>query len=139
MRTYQDNRVDVKFVLCALWIVVLFVFAYVDIFGFFRADLLNAALDGTVASTPFTVDQTFLTLTLFYILPPILMIVLSLVLAPRTNRIVNVVVSPVYAISVLISCIGEPWVYYILGSIIEAVLLAAIARSAWKWPTPRPS
>jgi hypothetical protein len=135
VRTYQDNRVDVTFVLCALWIVVLFLFAYVDIFGFFRADLLNAALDGTVASTPFTVDQTFLTLTLFYILPPILMIVLSLVLAPRTNRIVNIVVSLVYAVSVLVSCIGETWVYYILGSVIEAILLAVIARSAWRWPT----
>ena len=30
--------------LSALWIAMLFVFAYVDIFGFYRADVLDAAL-----------------------------------------------------------------------------------------------
>ena len=43
-RQYRDTPVDVKLVLSALWIAMLFVFAYVDIFGFFRADVLDAAL-----------------------------------------------------------------------------------------------
>jgi hypothetical protein len=131
---YQDTQIDVKLVLCALWIAMLFVFAYVDIFGFYRADVLNAALDGKVATTEFTVNQTFLTLTLIYILIPALMVVLSLLLEARFNRIVNVVVSLLYMISIIVSCIGETWAYYILGSVIEATLLVAIARSAWKWP-----
>ena len=33
----QDTKVDVKVVLSGLWISMLFVFAYVDIFGFWRA------------------------------------------------------------------------------------------------------
>ena len=33
-------------------------------------------------------------------------------------------------ITIIASCIGEQWAYYILGSIIEAILLVAIARSA---------
>ena len=49
-RQYRDTPVDVKLVLSALWITMLFVFAYVDIFGFYRADVLDAALDGRVAS-----------------------------------------------------------------------------------------
>jgi len=40
-RQYRDTQVDVKLVLCAVWIAMLFVFAYVDIFGFLRADVLN--------------------------------------------------------------------------------------------------
>ena len=136
-REYQDTRVDVKLVLSALWIAMLFVFAYVDIFGFYRADVLDAALDGKVATTEFTVNQVFLTSTLIYILVPALMVVLSLLLKPRVNRAINIVVSIVYMISVLVSCIGETWAYYILGSVIEAILLAAIARSAWKWPPPQ--
>ena len=138
-REYQDTPVDVKLVLCALWIAMLFVFAYVDIFGFYRADVLDAALDGEVAGTGFTVNQTFLISTLIYILLPILMVVLSLVLKPRVNRIVNVVVSLVYMISIIVSVIGEEWAYYILGSLIEEVLLVAIARTAWKWPPPQTS
>ena len=63
-RQYRDTQVDVKLVLCALWIAMLFVFAYVDIFGFLRADVLNAALDGKVATTGFTINQVFLTITL---------------------------------------------------------------------------
>ncbi len=82
-RQYRDTPVDVKLVLSALWIAMLFVFAYVDIFGFFRADVLDAALDGTVATTDFTVNQGFLIVTLIYVLLPILMVVLSLVLTTR--------------------------------------------------------
>ena len=136
-RQYRDTQVDVRLVLCALWIAMLFVFAYVDIFGFYRADVLNAALEGTVATTNFTVDQMFLTFTLVYVLPPTLMVVLSLLLGPRVNRITNIVVSVLYLVTVVVSCIGEEWVYYLLGSLVEAILLAAIAWFAWTWPPPQ--
>lgn len=136
-RQYRDSQVDVKLVLCALWIAMLFVFAYVDIFGFYRADVLNAALDGKVATTAFTVNQMFLTYSLIYILLPTLMVVLSLLLRPRVNRIINIVVSLLYIISIIVSCIGEHWAYYILGSVVEVTLLLAIARSAWQWPPPQ--
>jgi hypothetical protein len=134
-RQYQDTQLDVKLVICALWIAMLFVFAYVDILGFYRADVLNAALDGEIATTGFTVNQTFLSLTLINILLPTLMVVLSLLLEARINRIVNIVVSLLYMISIIVSCIGETWAYYIVGSVIEAMLLVAIVRSAWKWPS----
>jgi hypothetical protein len=135
-RQYRDTQVDVKLVLCALWIAMLFVFAYVDIFGFLRADVLNAALRGKVTAG-LTVNQVFLTFTLIYILLPALMVALSLVLKPRVNRIVNIVVSLVYLITIIGLCIGETWVYYLLGSFIEVILLVAIARTAWKWPPPQ--
>ncbi len=62
-----------------------------------------------------------------------LMVVLSLLLKPRVNRIMNIAVSLLYMISVLVSIIGEDWAYYIIGSLIEAILLIAIALTAWKW------
>jgi len=136
-RQYRDTQVDVKLVLCALWIAMLFVFAYVDIFGFLRADVLNAALDGKVATTGFTINQVFLIFTLIYILLPALMVVLSLLLKPRVNRIINIVVSVLYIITIIGAAIGETWVYYFLGSFIEVILLVAIARTAWKWPPPQ--
>jgi len=131
---YQDNKIDVKLVLSALWIAMLIMFAYVDIFGFFRADILRAALDGKVAAMGITIDQVFLVFTTVYVLIPTLMVFLSLVLRPRVNRIVNIVVALVYAVSIIASCIGETWVYYLLGSAVEVVLLVAIVRTAWTWP-----
>ena len=135
-RQYRDTRVDVKLVLCALWIAMLFVFAYVDIFGFLRADVLNAALNGKVTAG-LTVNQVYLTFTLIYILLPALMVVLSLLLKPRVNRLVNIVVSVLYMITIIGAAIGETWAYYFLGSLIEVILLAAIARTAWRWPPPQ--
>jgi hypothetical protein len=44
----HDPKVNVKIVLSGLWISMLFVFAYVDIFGFWRDEVINGALDGTV-------------------------------------------------------------------------------------------
>jgi hypothetical protein len=131
---YQDTRIDVKLVLSALWIAMLIVFAYVDIFGFFRADNLEAALDGKVAATGVAIDQVFLVFTTAYVLIPTLMVVLSLVLRPRVNRIANIVVALVYAVSIVAFSVGETWAYYLLGSAVEVVLLMAIVRMAWTWP-----
>lgn len=65
------------------------------------------------------------------------MVVLSLVLRPRVNRIVNIVVSVLYIISIVVAALGEDWVYFILGSVVEVVLLAAVIRLAWTWPPPQ--
>ncbi|MCW2761189.1 MAG: hypothetical protein JWR85_1390 [Marmoricola sp.] len=136
-RQYQDTQIDVKLVLSALWIAMLFAFAYVDIFGFYRADILDAALDRKVAATGLAVNQVFLTSALVYVLIPILMVVLSLLLPPRINRMANIALSLLYLVTIIVSCIGEDWAYYILGSLVEAILLAAIARTAWNWPPPQ--
>ncbi|WP_248582983.1 DUF6326 family protein [Nocardioides sp. InS609-2] len=136
-RQLRDTPVDVKLVLSALWIAMLFVFAYVDIFGFYRADILDAALDGKVATTALMINQMFLTGALIYILIPSVMAVLALVLRPRVNRMTNVVVSLLYSLTIVYFCRGETWVYYLVGSAVEVVLLLAIARTAWKWPPPQ--
>jgi hypothetical protein len=140
---YRDEHVNVKVVLAGSWIAMLFVFAYVDILAFFRADVLNAALDGKVKDAGFTVNQVFLVASLIYVLIPILMVVVSLLLPASINRIVNVAASLVYVITVAVSCVGETWAYYLAGSVVEIGLLLFIARTAWKWPhavgTPRSS
>lgn len=136
---YRDTPVDVRVVLAALWTSLLFVFAYVDIFAFLRADVLRAALDGRVVNPDISVNQAFLTATLLYVLVPALMVVLSLLLAPRVSRATNLAVSALYALSVAVSCIGETWAYYLIGSAVEVLLLAAIARAAWAWPREAPA
>lgn len=130
----HDTTVDVKIVLSGLWITMLFVFAYVDIFGFWRADVLHGALDGEVPGIGFSINQAFLVLTTLYILIPSLMVIVSLLAPAKINRRANIVVSLIYAATVALSIIGETWVYYILGSAVEVLLLLTIARVAWAWP-----
>jgi Family of unknown function (DUF6326) len=92
----NDPKVNVKVVLSGLWISMLFVFAYVDSFSFWRADVINGALDGTVPGTGLEIDQTFLALTTVYILIPSLMVTVSLLAPPKINRTTNIVVSLLY-------------------------------------------
>jgi hypothetical protein len=56
------------------------------------------------------------------------------VLKPRVNRVANIVVSLVYLVTVIGAAIGETWAYYLIGSVVEVVLLALIALTAWRWP-----
>ena len=135
--TYDDTKTDVKVVLSGLWIAMMLVFAYVDIFAFWRADIIQGALDGEVPGPGITINQGFLAATTGFILIPTLMIVASLVAKPSLNRRLNIIVSLIYAVVIAALCIGETWIYYLLGSFVEVVLLVAIARIAWTWPTTR--
>jgi len=134
----RDTKPDVKIVLSGLWITTLFVFAYVDIFGFWRADVINGALAGKVPGTGYKISETFLMYTTIYVLIPSLMVVFSLIAPAKINRRANVIVSLIYAVSVVASVVGESWSYYIVGSGVEVLLLLAVARVAWTWPR-RPS
>ena len=92
----HDTKVDVKVVLCGLWISMLFVFAYVDIFGLWRADVINGALAGKVPGAGFEINQAFLVLTRIYILIPSIMVIVSLLVPARVNRPANIFVSLTY-------------------------------------------
>jgi len=111
---------------------MLFVFAYVDIFGFFRKDVLENALAGKVFV--FEANQLFFTLTTLYILVACIMLYLTLVLKARTARIANIVISAVYMLTIIAAMVGEKWIYFILGSVVEVILLAVIIRLCVKWP-----
>jgi hypothetical protein len=41
--------------------------------------------------------------------------------------------------SVVATVVGETWIYYLLGSAVEVVLLLGIARTAWTWRFPSAS
>lgn len=125
--------IDVRLRLSALWIAVMFIFAYVDLFSLYRPDV-RAGLDAGTVSI-FTVNQTFLFFTTLYVVIPSLMVYLSLALPRRVNRIVNILAAVVYAVTILGASVGE-WSYWILGSVAETVLLAIVIHHAWTWRHP---
>ena len=112
---------------------MLLVFAYVDIFGFFRADVIKGVLAGEVSGSGFAVDQTFLALTTLYVLIPSLMVAGCLLLPYRPNRVANLALAPIYALTIVGGMVGETWVYYLIGSCVELVLLVTIVRVAHRW------
>ena len=125
-----DVKVNVRLKISALWVAMMFVFAYVDIFAFYRPGMIEGIMAGKVAI--FEVNQIFLFLTTLYILIPSIMVFLPLVLKPNVNRWTNIILGIFYIATILGSCIGETWAFYIFGSIVESLLLLLIIWYAWK-------
>ncbi len=132
---FEPSNVNVRIKISALWTSMLFVFAYVDLFGLYRPDFRADLEAGEVGG--FTVNQSFLLGTTVYVVIPSLMVFCALILRPRVNRIANIALSIIYALTIIAGAIGE-WNYYILGSAIEVALLAAIVYYAWTWPKETP-
>jgi Family of unknown function (DUF6326) len=128
---FEAARVNVRVKISALWTSMLFVFAYVDLFSLYRADVRADLEAGEIGG--FEINQSLLFGTTVYVVIPSLMVFLALVLQPRIDRIANIALSVVYAVTIVASAIGE-WNYFILGSAVEVVLLAAIVYYAWTWP-----
>jgi hypothetical protein len=128
---FEPSNVSVRIKISALWTSMLFVFAYVDLFSLYRPDVRADLEAGEVGG--FTVNQSFLLGTTVYVVIPSLMVFCALVLRPRANRVANIALGIVYALTIIAGAIGE-WNYYILGSAIEVALLAALVYYAWTWP-----
>jgi hypothetical protein len=127
-----DERIGVRLKISALWIAMLFLFAYGDIFGFFRAGLIEDVIAGEVSGIEIT--QVFLFAVSVYVAIASVMIFLTLVLTPRVDRWTNIVLPVLYIVSIAASVIGEDWAYFYFLSIVESALLLIIIWYAWTWP-----
>ncbi len=135
----HDPPVPVRAKLAAAWTSFMFLYIYVDYFALYKPGFVDDILAGIVFE--FDISQTLLTVFLAAIAVPSLMIVLSVILPARANRVINLVVASVYIPFSMFNAVGESWTYFYGLSIgLELLLLAFILRSAWTWPrTPAPS
>jgi hypothetical protein len=125
------SNVNVRIKISALWTSMLFVFIYVDHYSLFRADIRADIEAGKMSG--FTINRLFLLIVTAYVVIPALMVFLSLILRPGVNRIANIALGVIYALTIIAGAIGE-WSYYVLGSAVEVMSLAAIVYYAWTWP-----
>ncbi|WP_231949730.1 DUF6326 family protein [Alloactinosynnema sp. L-07] len=124
--------------LAAAWTSFMFLYAYVDIIAFFKPGVVKDILAGVVFE--FDINQTLLTTFIALMAIPIFMIVLSMTLPARANRITNLIVASVQIPYAAFNVVGESWTYfYGLGFALELILLALILRWAWTWPRTAPS
>jgi MFS family permease len=120
--------------MAALWATTMMIFAYVDLFSLFRPDFRAALDQGKVFV--FDVGQPFLLGVTIYVIIPSLMIYLSLVMPRRLNRVVSISLAGLYAITIVGGAVGE-WSYYVLGSVVEVVLLTLVIHHSWTWRAPK--
>ena len=134
----EDQPIPVRLRLAAAWTSFMFLYAYVDILGFYTPGTVEDILDGKVFE--FDLSQTFSTAALTLVAVPILMVVLSTTLPARANRTTNLVVAALYVPVTVFNVAGGFYLYfYGLGVVLELILLALIVRDAWTWPRTAPS
>ena len=128
---FEPSQVSVRAKISGLWAAMLFVFAYVDIFSFYRPDFRADIEAGRISG--FAIGQSFLLATTIYVVLPSLMVFATLVMRPGVSRLANMGLSVVYALTIVGGAIGE-WNYYLFGSTVEVALLALIFYYARTWP-----
>ena len=129
----EDLRMPLQAKLAAAWTSFMFLYIYVDFIALYKPGAIDEILAGVVWE--FQINQTLLTVFLASVAVPSLMIVLSVMLPARANRVINLVVASVYIPYSVFNAVGESWTFfYGLGAGLEVLLLALILRSAWTWP-----
>jgi Family of unknown function (DUF6326) len=129
----DDRRMPVQARLAAAWTSLMFLYLYVDYLYLYKPGTIDDILDGVVYE--FQISQTLLTIFLASMAVPSLMIVLSVILPARANRMTNLAVASVYIPYSAFELAGESWTFFFgLGVGLEVLLLALILRSAWTWP-----
>ena len=93
----KDVRIAVRLKISALWIAMLFLFAYGDIFRFFQEGQIEEVIAGEVSGIEIT--ETFLFAVSVYIAIASVRVFLSLVLRSRVNRWTNIVLPILYTSS----------------------------------------
>ena len=132
--TLQDDKVNVKIILSALWVAVMFIYVYADIKTLFQPEIPEQIISGIIGGM--TINQSFLFAAAILMSIPPIMILLSLILKPSINRWVNIIVSFLHIILIFITRFvpRKIWYYYIYYQSIEAIFHSLIIWYAWRWP-----
>lgn len=135
----EDSRVNVKVKLALLWVALMFLYIYNDIFSMYQPGHVADLVEGHVEGVHFT-QQLLLGAAMLMALPSF-MVLLSLILKARANRLLNIIAGA-FHILVLIGTQfvgeGETWFYWRFNELLEAVFLVLIIITAWKWPAGEP-
>ena len=131
----EDKKVHVKVKLALLWVALMFFYIYNDIFSMYQPGHVADLLEGQLEGVQFTQLLLFGAAVLMAF--PGFMVLLSLTLKAKANRLVNMVIG-IFHVLVLIGTQfvgeGDTWYYWRFYELLEALFLVFIIWTAWKWP-----
>lgn len=138
-RNYEDFKVNIKLKLSALWISVMFCYIYGDFFSLFVPGRIKGLINGQSGAGTIT-PCVLLCYAILLSLPP-LMIFLSLMLHPKTNRVANIIAGLFFTLVMLLVTglsISKWMIFYIYLGVIEITITCLIVGYAWRWPRITP-
>jgi hypothetical protein len=129
----ENPKINIKHKLSALWTSILFLYIYADYFELYvpgKVKNLFNTFEGFNSPTSLLVASVVIAI-------PIIMIVLCLFLEAKINRLLNIIVGVLFTLLVMIAgseAFTEWHAFYVLYSLLEAILTIGIIWIAWKWP-----
>jgi hypothetical protein len=131
--TLEDLRMQAK--LAAAWTSLMFFIIYIDYFHLYQPGEIDDIRSGVIFK--FDISGNLMSIFFVIIAIPTLMIMLSMTLPARMNRVTNLVVASLYSPLLILNFMGAPSdyaFYYALTIGVEVLIVAFILRSAWTWP-----
>ena len=129
----EDLKINVKIKLSGLWVTLMFAYSYADVLGFYSPGNLAEILTGEIAGIPLT-QEMLLAMAVMMALP-ILMVILSLLLVPKINRSLNIVIGIFQMLILFATFLNTITTYYVVLAGIEFVCLVLIVWFAFRWPS----
>ena len=132
----EDRQVNVKVRLALLWVALMFFYIYNDLLSMMQPGHVAQLVEGALGGVRFT--QTMLVGAAVLMAFPSFMVLLSLTLKAKANRLVNIIVGIFHVLVLLgtqfVGGEGEVWFYWRLYELFEAAFIVLIVWTAWKWP-----
>ncbi len=130
-----DPKTPVRAKLAAAWTSLMFLVIYIDYFHLYQPGKIDAIRGGVIFE--FDISGTLMSMFFVIIAIPALMVMLSVTLPARVNRVTNLVVASLYIPIMVFNAAGASLdyaFYYALTIGVEVLILAFILRFAWTWP-----
>lgn len=131
VKVYEDFQINVKLKISALWITIMFCYVYGDYIEIYIPGVLAEAME--VKATVETQLEFFAVAFLMVI--PSVMIFFTLVLKPKINRWLNIILPVFYILLLIVVNLSGGWAFYLFLTSVEIVISIAILYYAYKWPT----
>ena len=129
---YEDFKLNTRIKIIGLWISLMLLYIYCDIYTFFRPGQLNDMINGYMG--PFTVGQLSLLIAGLLLALPVLIIIANIFIKMTIIRWINIIGDIVFTFVNIGNLVGEKWVYYLLYGIIEIIITITIIILSIKWP-----
>ena len=124
-------KIITRFKLIGLWITLMLLYIYCDIYSFHRTGYIDEMSAGKIG--PFEVSQGLLAAFGALMIIPTLMILVCLFLNQKINKWFNIVIGALYTLVNIGNLVGETWVYYWIYGLIETAITVIVIITAIKW------
>ena len=130
-KTLQDVSINIKLKLSALWAAVMFCYVYGDYIEVYVPGVMSNAM--MVSENSSGLQLKFFAVALLMSIPS-LMIFLSLVLKPKINRRLNIVLPALFVLLLVVLNLETAWFFYLYLTGVEILLSLTTIWFAWHWP-----